>query len=74
MCGTMLVRVYYDGSEEGDITTWNDIWPIDMAVRDWLSGIEWFEILAYYPDETAVRDVSLINQFLEAERRHASCP
>lgn len=71
--GTMLVRVYYNGSTTGEVTTWGDGWPLSMAMTDWLTGVEWFEILAYYPDDEQVSSSLAEQNFIEAERRHASC-
>lgn len=71
--GTMLVRVYYDGSTTGEVTTWGDGWPMSLAMTDWLTGEEWFEILAYYPDDTLVGSLVVEQNFIDAERRHAPC-
>lgn len=71
--GTMLVRVYYNGSTEGDVVTWNDRWPISLAMTDWLTGAEWFEILAYYPKGEGMSLEPMEQNFIKAEERHASC-
>ena len=72
MAGKMLVRVYRNGDTEGKITRWNDGWRIAMAMTDWLSGTEWFEILGYYPDDEAVSNKVVEENFLAAEERHAA--
>ena len=71
--GTMLVRVYYNGNTEGEITTWNDCWPISLAMTDWLTGAEWFEILAYYPNGIGMSLELMEQNFIKAEERHAPC-
>lgn len=70
--GTMLVRVFYDGSDIGHVTTWNDIWSISAAMEYWLNGTERFELLGYYPTYEGSSGY-LVTAFQEAERRHASC-